>query len=103
MQRSIFFLKISLTPPKRMVKSSGFIDGPVAQLGARVNRTDEVAGSNPARSTCVDGRNLCGKILFAQRKRGPMAQLGARLNGIEKVVGSSPTRSTGLIKESATC
>jgi hypothetical protein len=29
--------------------------GPVAQLGARVNRTDEVAGSNPARSTggCV--------------------------------------------------
>lgn len=25
--------------------------GPVAQLGARINRTDEVAGSNPARST----------------------------------------------------
>ena len=24
--------------------------GPVAQLGARINRTDEVAGSNPARS-----------------------------------------------------
>ncbi len=29
--------------------------GPVAQLGARINRTDEVAGSNPARSTLVDG------------------------------------------------
>ena len=43
--------KLSLTSLKRMVKSSGFIDGPVAQLGARVNRTDEVAGSNPARST----------------------------------------------------
>ena len=28
--------------------------GPVAQLGARINRTDEVAGSNPARSTQVD-------------------------------------------------
>ena len=26
-------------------------NGPVAQLGARINRTDEVAGSNPARST----------------------------------------------------
>lgn len=26
-------------------------EGPVAQLGARINRTDEVAGSNPARST----------------------------------------------------
>ena len=25
--------------------------GPVAQLGARFNRTEEVAGSNPARST----------------------------------------------------
>lgn len=53
--------------------------GPVAQLGARINRTDEVAGSNPARST---------------RFPGPMAQLGARLNGIEEVVGSNPTGST---------
>jgi hypothetical protein len=53
--------------------------GPVAQLGARINRTDEVAGSNPARST---------------RFLGPMAQLGARLNGIEEVVGSNPTGST---------
>ncbi len=25
--------------------------GPVAQLGARINRTDEVEGSNPSRST----------------------------------------------------
>ena len=57
--------------------------GPVAQLGARINRTDEVAGSNPARST---------KGFL--KKSGPMAQLGARLNGIEKVVGSSPTGST---------
>ncbi len=54
--------------------------GPVAQLGARINRTDEVAGSNPARSTTTED--------------GPMAQLGARLNGIEKVVGSNPTGST---------
>ena len=54
--------------------------GPVAQLGARFNRTEEVAGSNPARST--------------GRHQGPIAQLGARLNGIEKVVGSNPTGST---------
>ena len=26
-------------------------DGPVAQLGARFNRTEEVEGSNPSRST----------------------------------------------------
>ena len=54
--------------------------GPVAQLGARFNRTDEVAGSTPARS------------IFAFV--GPLAQLGARLNGIEKVAGSSPAGST---------
>ena len=46
--------------------------GPVAQLGARFNRTEEVAGSNPARSTFlarfvlkVDEISLCGKISFA--------------------------------------
>ena len=55
--------------------------GPVAQLGARFNRTEEVAGSNPARST-------------NSQTQGPMAQLGARFNGIEEVVGSNPTGST---------
>jgi hypothetical protein len=61
-------------------------NGPVAQLGARINRTDEVAGSNPARSTGEYGRILSNST-------GPIAQLGARLNGIEKVVGSNPTGS----------
>ena len=50
-------------------------------VGARVNRTDEVEGSNPSRST--------GFLQY-----GPMAQLGARLNGIEKVEGSNPSGST---------
>ena len=59
--------------------------GPVAQLGARFNRTEEVAGSNPARS------------IFAFV--GPMAQLGARLNGIEKVAGSSPAGSTFFVQK----
>ena len=52
----------------------------MAQLGARLNGIEKVAGSNPARS------------IFAFV--GPMAQLGARLNGIEKVAGSSPAGST---------
>ena len=54
--------------------------GPVAQLGARINRTDEVEGSNPSRST--------GAMI------GPIAQMGARLNGIEKVESSSLSGST---------
>ncbi len=29
------------------------IIGPVAQLGARLNRTEEVRGSNPLRSTLI--------------------------------------------------
>ena len=53
----------------------------MAQLGARFNRTEEVAGSNPARS-------------IFNVYVGTMAQLGARLNGIEKVAGSSPAGST---------
>lgn len=55
---------------------SSFV-GPVAQLGARLNRTEEVKGSTPFRSMS-----------------GPIAQLGARLNGIEKVEGSTPSGST---------
>ena len=71
---------LSLTVPYASVRIFTPPRGPVAQLGARINRTDEVAGSNPARSTGV--------------QPGPIAQLGARLNGIEKVVGSNPTGST---------
>ena len=56
--------------------------GPVAQLGARINRTDEVEGSNPSRSTRVTD--------------GPIAQLGARLNGIEKVESSNLSGSTKI-------
>ena len=40
--------------------------GPVAQLGARINRTDEVAGSNPARSTVA-------KRSFAYRRTGKLS------------------------------
>lgn len=57
----------------------------MAQLGARFTRTEEVAGSNPARS-------IVSVICL-----GPMAQLGARLNGIEKVAGSSPAGSTFVL------
>ena len=75
--------------------------GPVAQLGERIVRNDEAAGSNPARSTRIRSQKVAssyGKPYFSQlrnRKRflGPIAQLGARLNGIEKVVGSNPTGS----------
>ncbi len=63
--------------------------GPVAQLGARFNRTEEVEGSNPSRSTFL---HKCGIM----EKLGPIAQLGARLNGIEKVEGSNPSGSTGV-------
>ena len=59
--------------------------GPVAQLGARFNRTEEVAGSNPARSTSMGAATV--------PQHGPIAQLGARLNGIEKVEGSNPSGS----------
>ena len=70
---------IILTVNRPLKYNPDIQEGPVAQLGARINRTDEVAGSNPARSTRIPG---------------PMAQLGARLNGIEEVVGSNPTGST---------
>ena len=60
--------------------------GPVAQLGARFNRTEEAGGSNPPRSIQVSLT-----FLF---KKGPIAQLGARLNGIEKAGGSNPPGST---------
>ena len=70
-------VKISLT----------LVNGPVAQLGARFNRTEEAGGSNPPRST-----RLTGSIKKAIP--GPIAQLGARLNGIEKAGGSNPPGST---------
>ena len=75
--------------------------GPVAQLGARFNRTEEVAGSNPARSTgfwIADFRLLIEALnqqsTIENLHFGPIAQLGARLNGIEKVAGSNPAGST---------
>ena len=59
-------VSFSLTAPSPSAKII-WLYGPVAQLGARVNRTDEVAGSNPARSThLVDGIPLCGKIPCTQ-------------------------------------
>ena len=45
--KRLFFLDIPLANGKII---GLYRLGPVAQLGARVNRTDEVAGSNPARS-----------------------------------------------------
>jgi hypothetical protein len=84
------------------VRYNRFVVGPVAQLGARLNRTEEVRGSNPLRSIDVpylltDVRNPCTIADTDQTKRkrhGPIAQLGARLNGIEKVEGSNPSGST---------
>jgi hypothetical protein len=72
------------------------IIGPVAQLGARLNRTEEVRGSNPLRST---GQRTVNETaiqcsLLNVFEYGPIAQLGARLNGIEKVEGSNPSGST---------
>ena len=71
-------VKISLT----------LVNGPVAQLGARFNRTEEAGGSNPPRSTRLTGS------IEKQAVPGPIAQLGARLNGIEKAGGSNPPGST---------
>jgi hypothetical protein len=78
--------------------------GPVAQLGARLNRTEEARGSNPLRSTdlrqtILDLRlreNIHIVNLKSKIEKGPIAQLGARLNGIEKVEGSNPSGSTNL-------
>ena len=74
------------------------IIGPVAQLGARLNRTEEVRGSNPLRSTwqrTVNEIAIQCSLLNNFFEYGPIAQLGARLNGIEKVEGSNPSGSTG--------
>ncbi len=48
-----------------------FFEGPVAQLGARINRTDEVAGSNPARSTLLTIQRFEGKIPAVETNGGP--------------------------------
>ena len=63
--------------------------GPVAQLGARFNRTEEVEGSNPSRSIREKAKHFSQK-----NKIGPIAQLGARLNGIEKAESSNLSGST---------
>ena len=68
----------------------GFVSGPVAQLGARFNRTEEAEGSNPSRSIKVEPLTRSS----LQSDYGPIAQLGARLNGIEKAEGSNPSGST---------
>ena len=70
-------------------------NGPVAQLGARLNRTEEAESSNLSRSTrmvdcrfeIADWHPRQSTILNRQSifENGPIAQLGARLNGIEKV------------------
>ena len=76
-------------------------NGPVAQLGARLNRTEEVRGSNPLRSTgqrTVNENNFNVHCLTNYFEHGPIAQLGARLNGIEKVEGSNPSGSTINVK-----
>ena len=56
------------------------------------NRTEEVEGSNPSRSTWLTEYYFAGRITVTNH--GPIAQLGARLNGIEKVEGSNPSGST---------
>ena len=69
------------------------MNGAVAQLGARINRTDEVRGSNPLSSIGEDaGRSSV--VLPCVSRNGAVAQLGAHLNGIEEVKGSSPFSST---------
>ena len=69
--------------------------GPVAQLGARFNRTEEVEGSNPSRSIwTMDRGEVNPRLLPNKGIIGPIAQLGARLNGIEKAEGSNPSGST---------
>jgi hypothetical protein len=85
------------------------INGPVAQLGARLNRTEEAEGSNPSRSTrmvdcrfeIADWHPRQSTILNLQAKleNGPIAQLGARLNGIEKVESSNLSGSTQTISD----
>ena len=67
---------------------TAFTNGPVAQLGARFNRTEEAGGSNPPRSTSTAGSSN-KKYHF-----GPIAQLGARLNGIEEAGSSNLPGST---------
>jgi hypothetical protein len=51
-------------------------EGPVAQLGARFNRTEEAEGSNPSRSTAVVSRSFQkGSALPVEY--GPIAQFGS--------------------------
>jgi hypothetical protein len=45
--------------------NSGYpAQGPVAQLGARFNRTEEVGGSNPPRSTGSSGRHGLAFMIY---------------------------------------
>ena len=63
-QIMIFRLNISpshLDMKRRLYYNSFTLKkGPVAQLGARINRTDEVEGSNPSRSTSESLPNQAG-------------------------------------------
>ncbi len=61
---------VSLTFHFSSTKMSEPCKGPVAQLGARINRTDEVAGSNPARSTWLTGGNKPSRICINFRAHG---------------------------------
>jgi hypothetical protein len=61
---------------KGLVRLYSFVrGGAVAQLGERVNRTDEARGSNPLSS--MPG------VLSPIEEFGAVAQLGERLNGIQ--------------------
>ena len=71
--------------------------GAVAQLGERINRTDEVRGfeSRQLHQVVKIGHRFSqsGEAIGG-RKRGVVAQLGEHLNGIQKAAGSSPAGST---------
>jgi hypothetical protein len=99
-------MEIILLDSHPWVRYNRFTQGPVAQLGARLNRTEEVRGSNPLRSTVLGSDWLTNDLITVKiadelqpgqfSSLGPIAQLGARLNGIEKVEGSNPSGSTAL-------
>ena len=82
----------NLTEPRSGSYLAG-ANGAVAQLGERINRTDEARGSSPLSST----PRLAGKCRNKDL-RGAVAQLGARLTGSQKVRGSNPLSSTFLRK-----
>src|SRR5579864_2888976 len=60
-----------LSPAILALRSTPTCDGPVAQLGARLNRTQEVRGSNPLGSTFVLSHGIvpacCTALCAGQR------------------------------------